>query len=142
MHRIDPAAMSEDQARRVWQHFSRVVEKTPESRIAADLGRRRPDRHYHLDCPSDSHPPRVYAMRVHWDPEQGVAAGHYGRLCEAAELGVICWHDYAAVLRVALKFYGGLVPVAADPEPSSPDPGPEPPRGPERPTTVGATWYD
>jgi hypothetical protein len=145
MHLVDPAELSAAQARLVWRHLSRVAECTPAGLLADLFGQ--PRGRYHLSCPSDRTYPGIdYAMRVRWT-DRGVWAGHYGRLCPAAELGKICWHAYAVVLRIALMFYGGEVPVAApaDPSPGVPAASPEPPRAAEpepRAASIGPSWYD
>ena len=139
MHRIDPAAMTPPQARLVWRHLSNIRDVTPESKLADLFGQPR-DR-YHLECPSDrTHPGEPWQMRVKWT-EAGVWAGHYGHLCPRAEFGQPCWHAYGAVLRIALQFYDGLVPVAAPDAPGATAAPAASPPPPARPVSVGGDWW-
>lgn len=138
MHPVDPAAMSPAQARLVWRHLHQVTECTPTSRMADLFGQ--PLGRYWLTCPSDSHPAVTYDLRVRWT-DQGVSAGHYGRLCPAAKVGRICWHLQAAVLRIAVGFYDGKVPVAAA-EPLNAAAVASPPPPDTRPVTVGGSWWE
>jgi hypothetical protein len=144
MFTLDPAAVTPEMGRKVRVHAPDVLDLTPLSVIARDLGK--PSRTYWLVVPSDHRPGNRYDVRVtirpgYWE------AGHYGVACQAGTAGKHCWHLYAAALWVARNVRDpdtGL-PVRPDRRIPAPTvtrlrPRPAAPAR-ERPRKVDDAWY-
>jgi hypothetical protein len=147
MHTIRPDDVTGDQKALVEDFWEQVQDITPGSRLgllppsavteeALGYRIRRPRSAtgvYWTVCPSASQVGRWWELRVSWHEGAYVQAGHYGHGCPAWEVNRRCWHEFAAVRKIAAIHYGGQVPTGAAPLHATPDPRPRPEKVKDRP---------
>lgn len=103
MHSLNPAAVTPEMGRKIRAHAPDVINRTPLSILARDLGK--PSSTYWLLVPCDATPGDWHEVRVVVrtlpDGSRVIDAAHHGSSCRASIGGKRCWHLFCGALWVA-----------------------------------------